>query len=479
MIMANSNKESAQKSYRLSERREGDREREAGGYFAKGRCPAWLVWDDGFEWKGKRGWFRPIPERVSWIVWIFNRAAEGMALYAICRELTARNVPPFNTKLREQWSTTYLSKLIRTQAVLGVWQPCKMVNGKAVPEGEPVPDYYPAVVPADLWLKAQRARREKNAPLNRTGANGAHMTSLFSGLTWCAECSTPERPVAMNVCASERRSNGRKYVYLRCTAKEHGFEWCRCSGFRHNFAYGEFEKSALAHVSEIDGGSVLGDKNPALQAVEAERGTAQHRLQTHIEDEHRLATRYDGEANEAKAEIILERLVRKRAEIATAREELARLDTERAKLDHKRGQQSQIGDMIARLQSELEAAEGHERYALRARLSAALRTVIDSIHFHAATGDVDLLVEGWKRYRLNGLSRVWEDATFRIAGVSAAEVERYVRAQEERDGEDYRARITEDADVVKITAEPVMAFCAKLALHSPERRRKAAQRTRS
>ena len=120
-----------------------------------------------------------------------------------------------------------------------------------------------------------------------------------------------------------------------------------------------------------------------LRLSAARRNTG---LQTLTDEEQRLATRYDGETNEAKAEIILERLVKKRAEIATGREELARLYTEGAKLDYKRGQQSQISDMITELQSELQATEGHERLALRARLSAALNTVIELDSFSCRDG---------------------------------------------------------------------------------------------
>ena len=170
LIMIRANEESETKSNRLNERRGADRARaRAGGYFAKGRCPAWLVWDGAFDWNGRKGWFRPISDRAAWITWIFQRAAEGMSLYAICRELIVRKVPTFNHKNpRGKWSTTYLSKLIRTEVVLGARQPCRMVEGKATPEGEVIRDYYPAVISADLWMKAQRARREKNAPLNRS-----------------------------------------------------------------------------------------------------------------------------------------------------------------------------------------------------------------------------------------------------------------------------------------------------------------------
>ena len=144
-----------------------------------------------------------------------------------------------------------------------------------------------------------------------------HMTSLFSGLTFCAECSTSERPVPMNVCSSQRRSNGKKYVYLRCVAKETDSNRVGISTSAQLRLQGVRE-SVLAHVSEIDVSRVLGDKKrtPPYGRLRLARPTAQHRLQTLIDEEQRLATRYDGETDEAKAEIILERLVKKRAEIA-------------------------------------------------------------------------------------------------------------------------------------------------------------------
>ena len=43
--------------------------------------------------------------------------------------------------------------------MLGAWQPCRMVEGKgnSRAEGEVIRDYYPAVISADLWMRAQRA----------------------------------------------------------------------------------------------------------------------------------------------------------------------------------------------------------------------------------------------------------------------------------------------------------------------------------
>ena len=77
---------------------------------------------------------------------------------------------------------------------------------------------------------------------------------------------------------------------------------------------------------------------------------------------------------------------------------------------------------------------------------------------------------GYKTHVIAAGALKWIDETYSIAGASASEVERYVRAQEEHDCANYRARITEDGDAVKITAEPVMAFFAKLALHSLRKR---------
>ena len=127
---------------------------------------------------------------------------------------------------------------------------------------------------------------------------------------------------------------------------------------------------------------------------------------------------------------------------------------------------------VARLMAELESVTGEARYVLgrRSRRRSDLHRPSD---FDAERREVRVSVFGFKTTDRFGRVEV-TDETYSMAGVSAVEVERYVRAQQEHDGEDYRARIMEDGDGVKITAEPVMAFFAKLALHSPKRRRKAA-----
>ena len=51
--------------------------------------------------------------------------------------------------------------MLRNRAALGEFQKRRKLNGKETPVGEPVPNYYPAVIDEDLFRAAQEARVEK------------------------------------------------------------------------------------------------------------------------------------------------------------------------------------------------------------------------------------------------------------------------------------------------------------------------------
>lgn len=95
---------------------------------------------------------RKIP--VSVVREIFHMAALGYGSPRILKELNGRG---------QGLSRTWISKLLNNRAVLGEFQPCKMVNGKQVPDGALIVDtYYPRIISDAEWNDARRAVDAKN-----------------------------------------------------------------------------------------------------------------------------------------------------------------------------------------------------------------------------------------------------------------------------------------------------------------------------
>ena len=87
-----------------------------------------------------------VEERARVVRQIFKWAKGGWGYQRIAKELRLRRVPAWG---RAGWSTTRIAKIIKNRAVIGEFQPCRYVGGaygKRVPDGAPLPDYFPRIV---------------------------------------------------------------------------------------------------------------------------------------------------------------------------------------------------------------------------------------------------------------------------------------------------------------------------------------------
>ena len=117
--------------------------------------------------------------------------------------------------------------MLRNRATIGEYQKKRKLNGKET-LGDPVPNYYPAVIDEDLFRAAQEARVE-NLACGR-GRKGNDIANLFVGIANCFYC---EKPVRFH-------SNGHAKS-LVCSA---ALEAQGCHRFR--WTYRDFELSFLA-----------------------------------------------------------------------------------------------------------------------------------------------------------------------------------------------------------------------------------------
>jgi len=113
-------------------------------------CPAWL------KLSADKTKFDVLPSRAALINRIFEDSAAGLGLYSIARRLNETQTPPFGPS--NGWHTSSVEKILASRAVLGEFQPHRLVNGKRVPEGEPIKDYFPPIVSEQLYYRAQNAR---------------------------------------------------------------------------------------------------------------------------------------------------------------------------------------------------------------------------------------------------------------------------------------------------------------------------------
>jgi DNA invertase Pin-like site-specific DNA recombinase len=175
LILERAAEESERKSERVGKAREKGRQnaREKGILFTR-RIPCWLR-VEGED--GKDGvQIVKDPEAAATIRRIFRWAMRGRGFRAITKLLNAGLFPPIGRG--DNWSASFVSKVLRDRSVLGEYQPHVSRDGKRIPEGNPIAGYFPAVVTEDEFnasRAAMMARRHK-------GGRPSKAVNLFAGL---------------------------------------------------------------------------------------------------------------------------------------------------------------------------------------------------------------------------------------------------------------------------------------------------------
>ena len=225
------------------------------------RVPMWLeVEGDG---KKKPLAIKLVPERAAVVKRIFELAAKGNGGFAISRILNKEKAPLFNETKRASkfWSVSYVKKILKNVSVFGRYVPHTRVNGKRTKDGEPIENYYPAVISKEAFFAVQSHRNER---VNKGGRDKATGKSLFSGMVYC--------PVCDGQMAYKDKGDGN--VYYVCRKAEHGGD-CQYLSIQ----YKELEARVLARVPDLFG---YQDEAPIQNASEIERIRSQIHEKNHV-----------------------------------------------------------------------------------------------------------------------------------------------------------------------------------------------------
>ena len=144
-------------------------------------CPGWLKLSED------RTSFIFDPEKAEIVRKIFEASISGLGGYTIAKQLDAKKVPAFGPS--PKWDQSTIHNMLRNRATIGEHQPKRIQNGKRVPYGDPISNFYPAVIEESLFLAAQVARQENLA--SGRGRKGRLITNLFRGISTCAYCASP------------------------------------------------------------------------------------------------------------------------------------------------------------------------------------------------------------------------------------------------------------------------------------------------
>ena len=241
LIMARANEESEIKSKRLSSSWENKRELAKTDKKMTAMCPKWLVLSSD------KKEFSVIEDRAKIIDEIFDLSIMNYGDHSIVRILNERKIPTFGSSIT--WQKSSITKLLKNRALIGEFQPHKMVNGKPEKAGPIIENYFPIVIQPSKFQKAQVARQSRK--VCGAGVKSKCSSNLFAGLLYCAECNGKMHYI-------NKGTGPKGGQYLICDNKRRGILQCGSI----NWKYQDFETSFLSIVAELDLPRILTEETP-------------------------------------------------------------------------------------------------------------------------------------------------------------------------------------------------------------------------
>lgn len=345
--------------------------------------------------------------RADIVRWIFERSAEGVGFDRIARDLNTRGEPTLKPSKRGWWHAN-VQTIVTNRAAIGEYLPGEMVDGKYVKEGDPILDYYPAVVGHDLWLRAQ-----KLANRNRKGGRaGTRFSNLLDGLAECVHCRS--RMYMLNNSRSDKQ-----WQYLVCSAgfrdlmradEVTGENAPVCTQGKKRFRYDLIEKSILENVTEFGGNDLLKQTKATaeFEAIDEEIAKLTINLTDLRKREARLTELVETEDGAAIAGL-LKALRERTVDREDAEKRLESLRHDREVLAAK---QSALdpASAIQAMREAWEAADDETRYALRVRTNASMKAIIDYVEFDSEGDHYTVIIEEGRRgYRFANVKFVRND----------------------------------------------------------------------
>ncbi len=194
-----------------------------------------------------------IPERVQIVQRIFHQAKSGIGTLTITRRLNQEGIPSISDK-SGSWNLSYVKKILGMRAVLGEFQPHVTVNGKRVPEGDPISDYFPRIISDEDFLLTTASIHSRRS--GSAGRKGAGLSNLFSGILKCGYCGA-------SMTMLNKGHEGPRAKLIVCSAAKMGKD---C--YYVPWEYSAFEQSMLTYCTGLDIRYFLNTDNSAQSEIQ-------------------------------------------------------------------------------------------------------------------------------------------------------------------------------------------------------------------
>lgn len=335
-------------------------------------APAWL------RLSKDRTEFMLIPEAARVIELIYRRKLEGKGTTRIETELNADpdlwRPPTKGPKKTGGWRKSYIVKILRSRAVIGEYQPHKMVDGKRQPIGDPIPDYFPPAISEELFYQVQAILKANGEMKGNGGGRVAKAKNLFTHIARCGICGSPMHLI-------DKGKGPKGAVYFHCD-KSRRLKTCTAKPVR----YDEFERLFFDNFEELDIGLLIpGRDETQARARELEALIAANR-QMIFEITEEIENRFDS-ISRTKDSRVREGLEARQTKSFDDREHLEAqnraYDQELLQLQRQKSDLAQDVELAKEIYSLLDSCQSEqERIDLRFRLRQQIRKMVEWIKIY-------------------------------------------------------------------------------------------------
>lgn len=385
MSLSRSHEESAMKSKRLAASWENKRKKavESGKPMTR-QCPKWIrVSDDRMR-------FDVAEEHAAIIRRIFDMSISGTGQRKIAEQFNEEDIAPLGRG--KIWHASYIRKVLNSKTVIGEFQPMKDNE----PVGDPMPDYYPAIISEEIYYQAKKAQKQRRTDNTSAGRKGKSFSNLFTGMCKCLSCKSTFRMI----------KNGHTHMF-RCNSN-YMKGGCTCT---KRWPYREIEDAALVAISEkVDWYSALGGHVSDKQKLESEL----HSLQGRHADCMKQVERFGELVATAEGSMFADARERYTKAMRQADELQQAIDEKQAALKIFSPVQEKVDRLSAAIfDLRFRRKPKDELYQLRAHINATLREAGLLLHFFdmgviyeiTSTGEADVVITEQHREKQALLAR--------------------------------------------------------------------------
>ena len=309
-------------------------------------CPTWLYYDEQSEG------FKVKPEGRQALRYIFTQTANGVGQKQITYYLNKHFAPLGRGKL---WHCSFVGWVIKNRQVLGEYQTCILSEGKRIPDGLPIKDYFPRVIPDDLFYRANGIMDKHR---KQTGPT-ADFVNLFVGRVYGIDGYVAQ-------IKSDRAKRVRSKPYVRRAFQSVGHRVGKPDACPFSVPYEPIEAMILTAISEIKPSDLMTKQskgNDLLPMVVQLQGI-----------ERRL-----GELEQALTDPrnTLPEVIKAFRELEAKRDRLQRVMEQK-----KQVKKTKPLEQFKSITALLDARSPTERHNLRLKLRGLIQTLVEKITLH-------------------------------------------------------------------------------------------------